>query len=221
MWKKLKHFMTGLRRLEEAFIKYSILQISRQYPEQFHDVAFSSTVEEILKEITPHYCEVFLRRYMGMSSTHRTIPGKRPLLHGASIQAEIVSLFKRPWVRVRDTIVILLLAHRCKFSGCGSVLVPDGNCKNSRRDVRAATEAGFIEYPSLPGSVIKTGCQLTPVRSSQYCYYHSPGISASLAVPDPESATNDTHPQPDPSQEVVKFLVAKGYKKSDILSHTN
>lgn len=78
----------------------------------------------------------------------------------------------------------------------------------------AATEAGFIEYPSLPGSVIKTGCQLTPMRSSQYCYYHSPRISASLAVPDPESAANDTHPQPNQSQEVVKFLVAKKVTRS-------
>lgn len=108
---------------------------------------------------------------------------------------------------------MMLLAHRCKLPGCGSVLVLDGNCKN-RRDVCAATEAGFTEYLSLPGSIIKTGYQLTPMRSSQYCYYHSPCISASLAVPDPESSNNEALPQPKQNQKVVKFLVAKKVTRS-------
>ena len=55
------------RRLEEAFIKYNILQSSKQYPEHFRDVPFSSTIEETLEEITPLYYQVFSRRYMGTS----------------------------------------------------------------------------------------------------------------------------------------------------------
>ena len=45
------------KRLEEAFIKYSVLQISKHCPEQFRDIAFGSTVEETLKEITPLYSQ--------------------------------------------------------------------------------------------------------------------------------------------------------------------
>ena len=50
----------------------------------------------------------------------------------------------------------------------------DGNLKN-RRDVCSATEAGFIEYSSLPGA-IKTGCQLSPCATSKFCYYHAPRV---------------------------------------------
>ena len=65
-----------------------------------------------------------------------------------------------------------LSGHECDFDGW---LVIDGNNKN-RRDVCAATEAGFIEYKGLPG-VIKTGCQLSPGYQSQYCYHHSPRVT--------------------------------------------
>jgi hypothetical protein len=46
----------------------------------------------------------------------------------------------------------------------------------NRRDVCAASEAGFVEYEGLPG-MIKTGCQLSPANSSKYCYEHAPRIS--------------------------------------------
>ena len=46
----------------------------------------------------------------------------------------------------------------------------------NRRDVCAASEAGFAEYEGLPG-VIKTGCQLSPGYPSKYCYTHAPRIS--------------------------------------------
>ena len=65
--------------------------------------------------------------------------------------------------------------HECSFPGCKNVLVIDGNMKN-RRDVCAASEAGFIEYDSLPG-MIKTGCQLSPGYQSRYCYNHAPRVS--------------------------------------------
>lgn len=69
----------------------------------------------------------------------------------------------------------MIAAHKCKFNGCNQVLVLDGNCKN-RRDVCSATEAGFIEYPNLPGK-IKSGCQATPIRTSKYCIRHAPRVS--------------------------------------------
>ena len=89
------------------------------------------------------------------------------------------------------------------------MLVLDGNCKN-RRDVCAATEAGFVEYPSLPGA-LKTGCQLTPMRSAQYCYYHCSrtSISAPLALPDPDTSVESHLQQALKTPAVVKFLVAK------------
>ena len=65
--------------------------------------------------------------------------------------------------------------HQCGYPGCKNVLVIDGNMKN-RRDVCAATKAGYIEYKGLPG-VITTGCQQTPGYQSQYCYSHAPRIS--------------------------------------------
>lgn len=68
-----------------------------------------------------------------------------------------------------------IIAHRCTYPGCGKVLVLDGNLKN-RRDVCASTEAGYIEYNSLPGA-IKTGCQLSPYSTSKFCFYHAPRFS--------------------------------------------
>lgn len=67
------------------------------------------------------------------------------------------------------------LGHKCSYPGCKNVLVIDGNMKN-RRDVCAATEAGFIEYDGLPG-IIKTGCQLSPGYQSRYCHNHAPRVS--------------------------------------------
>ena len=60
--------------------------------------------------------------------------------------------------------------HPCKYLGCKTVIVIDGNMKN-RRNVCAATEAGYLEYEGLKGNV-KTGCPMTPFQTSQYCYHH-------------------------------------------------
>ena len=43
----------------------------------------------------------------------------------------------------------------------------------NHRDVCLATEAGFVEYPGLPGKV-KTGCCNTPDLKSRYCSLHKP-----------------------------------------------
>ena len=55
---------------------------------------------------------------------------------------------------------IFFSAHTCKFPGCQKVIVLDGNMKN-RRHVCNAKDAGYIEYPGLPGRV-KTGCMKSP-----------------------------------------------------------
>ena len=75
-----------------------------------------------------------------------------------------------------ETKLLISIAHCCSFPGCQSVLVVDGNMKN-RRNICVATEAGFLEYEGLPGS-ITTGCQLSPLVDSQYCYYHSPRFTS-------------------------------------------
>lgn len=62
--------------------------------------------------------------------------------------------------------------HHCGYPGCGLVMVIDGNQK-IRRSVCMATDAGSIEYPSLPGS-IKIGCTRSPKFKSRFCEQHEP-----------------------------------------------
>ena len=78
------------------------------------------------------------------------------------------------------------IAHHCSYPGCRTVLVIDGNMKN-RRNVCAASKAGFIQYDGLPGS-ITTGCQLSPLSRSRYCYYHA---ARSLSTKPPANADSD------------------------------
>ena len=68
-------------------------------------------------------------------------------------------------------------AHTCKFPGCSNVLVLDDHIKN-RRDVCLAKDAGYIEYPTLPGH-IKTGCMASPHFKSRYCKSHTPRACSS------------------------------------------
>lgn len=63
-------------------------------------------------------------------------------------------------------------AHRCHTSGCGTVLVLDGNQKNNR-PVCAAGDAGYVEFEGLNGKV-KTGCMNTPEQQSLFCTIHNP-----------------------------------------------
>jgi len=62
--------------------------------------------------------------------------------------------------------------HHCAFPGCGLVIVIDGNQK-IRRSICMATDAGYIEYSSLPES-IKTGCTNSPKFKSRFCEKHQP-----------------------------------------------
>ena len=66
--------------------------------------------------------------------------------------------------------VIYNAAHTCKFPGCGTVLILDGNMKN-RRDVCYAKDAGYIQFHGLP-VYIKSDCQATPAYKSHYCENH-------------------------------------------------
>lgn len=50
------------------------------------------------------------------------------------------------------------------------MLVLDGNMKN-RRDICYAKDAGFVQFPGLPGQ-IKTGCMASPSFKSRYCIQH-------------------------------------------------
>ena len=68
--------------------------------------------------------------------------------------------------------VVFVIAHRCTKSGCGSVLVIDGNMKNHRA-VCAASDAGYIDYTGL-SSTIKSGCTNTPEQKSRFCSDHKP-----------------------------------------------
>lgn len=43
----------------------------------------------------------------------------------------------------------------------------------NHRSVCAASEAGFMEYAGLPGTV-KTGCTNTPCQKSRFCHLHKP-----------------------------------------------
>lgn len=62
------------------------------------------------------------------------------------------------------------IGHICTYPGCKNVLVLDGNMKN-RRDICGAKDAGWIQYPGLPGC-IKTGCMASPAFKSPFCAEH-------------------------------------------------
>lgn len=51
------------RRLEEAHLKYSILQVYRRYPKHFTEWCISSSVAHTLDEITPTFFTAFSQRY--------------------------------------------------------------------------------------------------------------------------------------------------------------
>jgi len=69
----------------------------------------------------------------------------------------------------------------------------------NRRDVCAASEAGFIEFEGLPGA-IKTGCPLSPGYQSKYCYEHAPRISQRTAGEDQRH---------DCGEGIVRLITAK------------
>lgn len=106
---------------------------------------------------------------------------------------------------------VYCVAHSCHYPGCGTVIVLDGNMKN-RRNICAATEAGYTKYAHLPGS-IKTGCQLSPLASSKYCYYHAPRASAGLYLQKPEIPSDVETPT---DEGIIQFILGKKTTRSQI-----
>lgn len=51
------------RRLEDAHLKYSILQVYRRYPKHFTEWCISASVSHTLDEITPTFFTAFSQRY--------------------------------------------------------------------------------------------------------------------------------------------------------------
>lgn len=74
----------------------------------------------------------------------------------------------------------------------------------NRRNVCGATEAGYIQHKNLPG-VIKTGCQLSPLQTSKYCYYHAPRLNKKLHC-DPEK---DLYTDTSLEEDIVKCIIGK------------
>ena len=70
-------------------------------------------------------------------------------------------------------ILIILTEHECSYPGCQLAIVIDGNQKN-RRSVCMASQAGYVEYPSLPAGSIVTGCTNSPAFKSRFCSVHCP-----------------------------------------------
>jgi len=81
----------------------------------------------------------------------------------------------------------------------------------NRRDVCAASEAGFTEFEGLPGA-IKTGCPLSPGYQSKYCYEHAPRISQRTAGED------QTH---DCGEGIVRLITAKKQTRSETYYQVN
>ena len=100
-------------------------------------------------------------------------------------------------------LITCMLAHRCTFPGCGSVLVLDGNMKN-QRDVCYAKDAGFIQFEGLKGT-IKTGCIATPAFNSRYCVKHK-NQECALLKSNEEDEDLDV-----PTGPAVRFRQSKQY----------
>ena len=84
-------------------------------------------------------------------------------------------------------------------------MVIEGNMKN-RRNVCAATEAGYLEYDGLEGN-IKTGCPMTPLQTSRYCYHHATHVSK----PDAEDKCTQSG-----EEGVVKVIMSKKATRSGV-----
>lgn len=95
-------------------------------------------------------------------------------------------------------------------------MVIDGNQK-IRRSVCMATDAGSIEYPSLPGS-IKTGCTRSPKFKSRFCEQHEPrsysGSPQYLSENHIEKINPTEHHPSQSEGQVVELLLEKKSTRS-------
>ena len=109
------------------------------------------------------------------------------------------------------------LAHRCRYPGCGGVIILDGNMKN-QRNICAATEAGYVQYQHLPGS-IKTGCQLSPPSTSKYCYLHAPRVCVGMSMNTPDLGCEQSDSQPghkSACEGVLRYITGKKITRNQV-----
>lgn len=83
----------------------------------------------------------------------------------------------------------------------------DGNQK-IRRSVCMASHAGFVKYPSLPGS-ISTGCIKSPTYKSRFCEQHSPRSCTAKPAEDEVNQSATHQPISKSGEEVVELLLDK------------
>ena len=132
------------RRLETAHLKYAMLKTQSRYGATLSSsIPMQTDFCKTLEKFTPLYYEAFTSKYAGVCKI---------LLLSVNI------------------IIMLIAEHTCTFPGCQNVLVLDGNMKN-RRDICYAKDAGFVQFPGLPGQ-IKTGCVASPAFKSRFCTKH-------------------------------------------------
>ena len=95
-------------------------------------------------------------------------------------------------------------------------MVIDGNQK-IRRSVCMATDAGSIEYPSLPGS-IKTGCIRSPKFKFKFCERHEPrsylGNPQNLSESHIEELSSTKHNSLQSEGQIVELLLEKKSTRS-------
>ena len=80
----------------------------------------------------------------------------------------------------------------------------------NRRNVCAATEAGYLEYDGLEGK-IKTGCPMTPLQTSRYCYNHATRVSKSEVQHKCTQSTETTR-----EEGIVKVIISKKETRSGV-----
>lgn len=55
------------RRLEEAHLKFCVLDVYKRYPEAFPRWVISTSVQQTLEDVTPLYYKAFADKYAGKS----------------------------------------------------------------------------------------------------------------------------------------------------------
>lgn len=119
-------------------MRYAVLQVASFYPDLFGTATrIYPDIKVTLEYVTPLFFSLFRSHYAGKYIT-------------AHMGIVMVSHF--------------CVGHQCKFPGCGTVLVVDGNMKN-RRDVCKAKDAGYIEFLGLPGINCIYNYTLYPIHS--------------------------------------------------------
>jgi hypothetical protein len=99
----------------------------------------------------------------------------------------------------------------------------DGNQKN-QRSICMAKDAGYIEFSSVPGSSIKSGCINTPEFKSRFCEVHTPRAcntqpvrlnEGQLETEEPSDSSNAHLRGASAGEPVVQVLLEKKTTRHD------